>query len=120
MSSLVTVAPREVRDLVERCCRLAGCDPGTAAMAAERVTAAQIDSGDGVERFMTACDDGELVTSPWAAARPLERSPSPDRVLAVHRAGLCLDRSLFARLEERARGFLVAEALLDRLPTGHS
>jgi len=52
--SPVALAPREVADLVYRCCRVAGVDAGAALRCAENVTHSEIHRGGGVESFLDA------------------------------------------------------------------
>ena len=54
MGATVTVAPREIHDLVYRVSRIAGCDPGTAERIAENVTFAEIHHGAAVRAFCEA------------------------------------------------------------------
>ncbi|MDE0606253.1 MAG: hypothetical protein OXH78_03750 [Acidimicrobiaceae bacterium] len=53
-SAPVTIlAPRELRDLVYRCCRVEGIDPGTADRFADNLLHAQIHRGASVETFLS-------------------------------------------------------------------
>ena len=74
MSTTVTVAPREIHDLVYRASRVAGCDPGTAERTAENVTFAEIHHGAAVRAFCEALEAGDLPMSAWVTA--------PDTLLA--------------------------------------
>lgn len=109
----LTVAPREIHDLVERCCRVAGRDPGIATLIATRVTALEIDTGSGVERFVEAFDDDALDALQWVDAVHGASAGDPGRRRSAHRVGVAIDHDLFAALERRAARFLVAEAVLD-------
>ena len=75
MTATVTVAPREIHDLVYRASRVAGCDPGSAERIADNVTFAQIHHGAAVRVFCRALDDVDLPRSAWATA--------PDTLLAA-------------------------------------
>ena len=75
MTATVTVAPREIHDLIYRASRVAGCDPGTAERIADNVTFAQIHHGTAVRAFCRALDDVDLPRSAWATA--------PDALLAA-------------------------------------
>jgi len=46
------LAPRELKDLVYRCCRVGGIDPGTADRFADNLLHAQIHRGKAVETFL--------------------------------------------------------------------
>lgn len=72
---LVTVAPREIHDLVYRASRVARCDAGTAERIAQSVTFAEIHYGGAVGVFCDALAGGVVPTSTWATA--------PDTVLAA-------------------------------------
>jgi len=75
MGATVSVAPREIHDLVYRASRLAGCDPGTAERIAENVTYAEIHHGAAVSAFYDAIGALDLPASAWATA--------PDALLAA-------------------------------------
>ena len=75
MTATVTVAPREIHDLVYRASRVVGCDPGTAERIADNVTFAQIHHGAAVRAFCEALEAGDLPLSVWVTA--------PDAVLAA-------------------------------------
>lgn len=75
MGATVTVAPREIHDLVYRASRIAGCDPGTAERIAENVTFAEIHYGAAVRALCEALEAADLPTSAWATA--------PDALLAA-------------------------------------
>lgn len=75
MGKVVTVAPREIHDLVYRCSRVAGCDAGTAHRIAENITFGEIHYGRAVQAFTAALDDGGLPRSMVATA--------PDAVAAA-------------------------------------
>ncbi len=68
MAETVTVAPREIHDLVYRVSRVAGCDPGTAERIAENVTFAEIHHGAAVPAFCEALDAADLALSEWVTA----------------------------------------------------
>lgn len=68
MSATVTVAPREIHDLVYRSSRAAGCGAGIADRMAENVTFAEIHRGAAVEAFVAALVAGGLSASPLATA----------------------------------------------------
>ena len=75
MGTTVTVAPREIHDLVYRAGRVTGCDPGTAERTAENVMFAEIHHGAAVRAFCEALEAGDLRLSAWATA--------PDTLLAT-------------------------------------
>ena len=68
MGATVTVAPREIHDLVYRASRTAGCDPGTAERIAENVTFAEIHYGAAVRALCETLEAADLPTSAWATA----------------------------------------------------
>lgn len=78
MRALIPVAPREIRDLVYRSSRIAGCDAGTAERMAENVTFAEICHGASVSAYCEALTAGDLAGSAWPTA--------PDKVLAAELA----------------------------------
>ena len=55
----VAVAPREIHDLVYRCCRVAGCDPGLADRVADNVMYAEVLIGGGVAAFVATAGADE-------------------------------------------------------------
>ena len=75
MGATVTVAPREIHDLVYRASRIAGCDPGTAERIAENVTFTEIHHGAAVSAFCEALEARDLPASAWVTA--------PDALLAA-------------------------------------
>ena len=75
MSTTVTVAPREIRDLAYQASRVAGCDASTAERIADNVTFAEIHYGVAVGVFCEALAAGDLPASTWVAA--------PDALLAT-------------------------------------
>ncbi|MYB03331.1 MAG: hypothetical protein F4011_05875 [Acidimicrobiaceae bacterium] len=77
-SQTVFVAPREVRDLVYRASRIAGCDPGTAEQIAQSVEFGEIHHGGAIGAFCGSLASGELPVSPWVTA--------PDALLAAETA----------------------------------
>ena len=68
MSTTVTVAPREIHDLVYRASSVAGCDAGTAERIADNVTFAEIHHGAAVRAFCAALETETLGASAWATA----------------------------------------------------
>ncbi len=68
MSTTVTVAPREIHDLVYRASSVAGCDAGTAERIADNVTFAEIHHGAAVRAFCAALETETLGTSAWVTA----------------------------------------------------
>lgn len=75
MGATVTVAPREIDDLVYRAARVNGCDAGTAKRIAENVTFAEIHHGAAVRVFCEALESLDLTASAWVTA--------PDALLAA-------------------------------------
>ena len=75
MSTTVTVAPREIRDLAYMAGRVGGCDAGTAERVADNVTFAAIHHGASVRTFCDALEAGDLPGSVWVTA--------PDALLAA-------------------------------------
>jgi hypothetical protein len=69
MSSIVTVAPREIGDAVRRACRVQRLDAGIADRVAANVRFGEIHGGGAVEAFVLAIGRGAL--SPFAAAPDL-------------------------------------------------
>jgi len=59
----VTLAPREIQDLVYRCCRVQGVDPGTADRLAENVLHAQIHRGPVIETFLAVLERSDVSAS---------------------------------------------------------
>ena len=86
MTSVVTVAPREIHDLVSHASRVAGCDPGTADRIAHNVTCAEMCFGAGASAFRDALDAADLPRSAWSAA--------PDAVLAAEVAARAGDEGV--------------------------
>lgn len=68
MSTTVTVAPREIHDLVCRASSVAGCDAGTAERIADNVTFAEIHHGAAVRAFCAALETETLGASAWVTA----------------------------------------------------
>lgn len=68
MSTTVTVAPREIHDLVYRASSVAGCDAGTAERIADNVTFAEIHHGAAVRAFCAALETETLGASAWVTA----------------------------------------------------
>ncbi len=68
MSTTVTVAPREIHDLVYRASSVAGCDAGMAERIAHNVTYAEIHHGAAVRAFCEALETLALPTSAWVTA----------------------------------------------------
>lgn len=68
MSTTVTVAPREIHDLVYRASSVAGCDAGMAERIADNVTFAEIHHGAAVRAFCAALETETLGASAWATA----------------------------------------------------
>ena len=75
MSTTVTVAPREIRDLAYMAGRVVGCDAGTAERIADNVTFAETHHGAAVSTFCDALEAGNLPGSVWGTA--------PDALLAA-------------------------------------
>lgn len=67
MEATLTVAPREIRDLVYRASRVAGCDTGAAERIARHVAFAEMHHGAAVQAFCSALETGALATSPWVS-----------------------------------------------------
>lgn len=61
-SSEVILAPREIKDLVYRCCRVQGVDPGTADRLADNVLHAQIHRGPVLEAFVAVLEPSHDVS----------------------------------------------------------
>ncbi len=73
--SVTIIAPRELRDLVYRCCRVQGVDPGTADRFADNLLHAQIHRGAAVETFLS------VLTSSTSSADDLTRvTTAADRI----------------------------------------
>ena len=68
MSTTVTVAPREIHDLVYRASCVAGCEAGMAERIAHNVTFAEIHHGAAVRAFCAALEADALSTSAWVTA----------------------------------------------------
>ncbi len=68
MSTSVTVAPREIHDLVYRASSVAGCDAGMAERIAHNVTFAEIHHSGAVRAFCEALETTALPTSAWVTA----------------------------------------------------
>ena len=68
MSTTVTVAPREIHDLVYRASCVAGCEAGMAERIAHNVTFAEIHHGAAVRAFCEALEADVLSTSAWVTA----------------------------------------------------
>ena len=68
MIAIVTVAPREIHDLVYRSSRAAGCAAGVAKRMAENITFAEIHHGAAVEMFVLSLAAGNLSASALANA----------------------------------------------------
>lgn len=68
MSTTVTVAPREIHDLVYRASSVAGCDAGMAERIADNVTFAEIHHGAAVRAFCAALETQTLGASAWVTA----------------------------------------------------
>ncbi len=103
----VVVAPRELVDLVYRCNRLAGVDPGHAALWAQTIvehTATAIET-------LTAAVDQIVAGEP---ARP-DADACFDRAAwaTAERDGLPIPVPTFDALNRHASAFLVAEHVLD-------
>lgn len=62
MSELVLVAPREVHDVVYRCARIAGCDPGTADMLGRAVTFGEVHDHQAARAFLDLDGPEEIAT----------------------------------------------------------
>lgn len=56
--SSVVVAPREIKDLVDRCCRVSGCTAGSAQRLALNVLHGEIHHGDAISTFLAALAAG--------------------------------------------------------------
>ena len=68
MVTTISVAPREIHDLVYRAVRIAGCDPGTAERVAESVMVAEVWHGSAISALCDARTSVDLTASVWATA----------------------------------------------------
>ena len=105
----MNVAPREIRDVVRRCCQVRQVDAGVADAIGGAVMDAHLQGIPALAQFVDALDtDGIDANFTVRHAPPLGESPENP-----YRDGVEVDATLWTELHTVAEAFLVSAELLD-------
>lgn len=106
----LSVAPREISDIVNRCCRVHGVDPGVAQQIGKDVMAAHLIDGSALSTFADAARTADLHAFTITAS---SSTPAGDEAPDPYRAGVEVDAAVWSELHKISQAFLVSAELLD-------
>ncbi|MFT4866580.1 MAG: hypothetical protein ACI9N0_001898 [Ilumatobacter sp.] len=130
----ISVAPREITDLVFRASRVAGCEASIADRIAADVRHSEVHHHCGLSEFLELVerDAAQLVRAAREAVVPNESTPALLRRRSEERqseslagiefealsSGVEIDAALWVRVEAAAADFVLSEAILDSAGPG--
>lgn len=110
---MTTVAPREIVDLVDRACRVEGCEASIAAAVAADVARCELDHAGGVRTFLDRCSEPAGPSTFVCVHGPSDDAAARENDRRAFALGQHVDDLDWAELESRAAGFLLAESVID-------
>lgn len=105
----VRVAPREISDVVTRCCRVRGVDPGVAQQIGVKVMEAHLRDGTSLDAFAAVARNGDPTTF---SATP-QLGASAGSVTDAYQFGVAVNAATWDDVYEMSQAFLVSAELLD-------
>ena len=78
-SKEISVAPREIHDLIQRASRVKGCEASVAERIASKITFCEVNYGGGINGWLQLVDDDEhCLTQTFKSVQVLDSLPSKD------------------------------------------
>ena len=108
MSDVVRVAPREIKDVIRRCCQVRNVDAGVANEIGAAVMEAHVAGARALTQFVAALE-ADAVDETFQVTPVVDEVDTPN----PYRDGVEVDAATWAELHRVAEAFLVSAELLD-------